>query len=507
MVHRLAVSRPLWPENVQGIPAGQVKVTRISLHYRILLGMAIGLLVGLGMNAWGDKNSPVFVSAIWWLDLFGKDLFIGALKMIIAPLIFSTIIAGVTSLPRPKEIGSIGIKIMLYYASTTAIAVALGILAVQVIQPGKRAASQVVRADREKTFEEYRAAYAKETGKDATASENYPSYMEYVRQREGAGLAGSDFSRQWDAMRSVEELGPAETFRRGLLNPILTNPFTALSESPPNTLGIIAFALLTGLACLIAGENAHPVSGFFRAFSGIMMTITLWIMELAPYSIGCIIASMVGTLGVQALQSLGWYCATIIVGIGIHVIVLLGIASTVGRISPWDFLRGIRDAWMVAFTTTSSAATLPLTLHCVTKKLKVSDKIANFSLPVGATMNMDGTALYEGVAIIFLIQMYGGLDDVSISLTGINLFIIFITAVFASIGAAAVPSAGLITMAIVASAVGLPLYYIYIIYAVDHMLDMFRTSTNVLGDAVGAVVVNRLEAGKLGESPARPKPA
>jgi Na+/H+-dicarboxylate symporter len=130
--------------------------------------------------------------------------------------------------------------------------------------------------------------------------------------------------------------------------------------------------------------------------------------------------------------------------------------------------------------------------------LKVSPKVANFTLPVGATMNMDGTALYEGVAIIFLIQMYGGLDDVSISLSGANLFIIFVTAVFASIGAAAVPSAGLITMAIVASAVGLPLHYIYIIYAVDHLLDMFRTSTNVMGDAAGAVIVNRLEAGRLG---------
>jgi Na+/H+-dicarboxylate symporter len=155
---------------------------------------------------------------------------------------------------------------------------------------------------------------------------------------------------------------------------------------------------------------------------------------------------------------------------------------------------------MIAFSTRSSSATLPITIENVTQNLKVSPKVANFSLPLGATMNMDGTALYEGVAIIFMIQIYGGLADVPIVLGAMTTFLIFITAVLASVGAAAVPNAGLVTMVIVASAVGLPIYYIPLIFAVDAFLDMFRTSTNVVGDSVGAIVVNRLERGRLGES-------
>jgi Na+/H+-dicarboxylate symporter len=179
--------------------------------------------------------------------------------------------------------------------------------------------------------------------------------------------------------------------------------------------------------------------------------------------------------------------------------VLVAIAATIGGVGPVQLVQGIREAYMIAFTTRSSAATLPVTIANVTEKLRVSPKVANFSLPLGATMNMDGTALYEGVAVIFLIQIYGGLDDVQISMTAMVTFLVFITAVLASIGAAAVPDAGLVTMVLVASAVHLPIYYIPLIFAVDAFLDMFRTSTNVLGDSVGAIVVHRLERGRLGE--------
>jgi Na+/H+-dicarboxylate symporter len=174
------------------------------------------------------------------------------------------------------------------------------------------------------------------------------------------------------------------------------------------------------------------------------------------------------------------------------VFVLVSIARVFGKIRPLDLWRGIREAWMIAFSTRSSAATLPVTLRCVVDNLKVRPKVANFALPLGATMNMDGTALYEGVAVIFLIQIYGGLDDVSIQMTAMTTFLIFITAVLASVGAAAVPDAGLVTMVLVASAVHLPIYYIPLIFAVDAFLDMFRTSTNVLGDAIGAIVVDRM---------------
>lgn len=470
---------------------------KLKLHHWILIGMGIGLVVGLGMFFFGDPQTAGFKSTIWWLNLLGKDLFIGSLKMIIAPLIFASIIAGITSLPSSRELGSIGWKVFAYYFSTTALAVLVGLVAVLVIQPGKKSASQRVRAEREKQLAEYRAAYSSQNqGVDPTDPEHQGNYRAWIADREGIARE-ADFANKWERIKSTEELQARDMFRRDIIKPILTNPFASLAGL--NSLGIIFFAILVGLACMAIGEPARPAVNVFQAFNKIMMKITLWVMRVAPVAIGCLIASVVATLGVDALRSLGWYCITVVAGIAVHVCLLLALVASFGRMSPRAFLAGIGEAWLIAFSTTSSAATLPVTLKCVVDRLKVSGKVANFSLPVGATMNMDGTALYEGVAVIFMIQLYGNLDDVPIVLTAAKTIVIFITAVLASVGAAAIPSAGLITMAIVASAVGLPLYYIFFIYAVDHVLDMFRTSTNVMGDAAGAVIVGRLEEGRLGE--------
>ena len=468
----------------------------MKLHTKILLAMGIGLAVGLGMNLAGNPDSPWFVNAVWTFNLIGKDIFIAALKMIIAPLILASIITGIVSLPSVQELGNVGSKIFLYYFATTAMAVFIGLVAVLIIQPGKKDASQTVRAEREAILLTYRAEFEADTGNDPLSDEHAGAYRAFIAQKEGEHI-GEGFASKWSRMKSTETRGPLDMMREDILRPILTNPFTSLAKNPPNSLGIIFFAMLLGVACVLIGEPAAPVANFFTALNDIMMKLTLWLMEISPYGIGCIIASLIATLGIPALIALAWYCTAVISGIAIHILFILALVSYFGKMSPTTFLSGIRDAWLIAFCTTSSAATLPVTIHCTTEKLNVSEKISNFTLPVGATVNMDGTALYEGVAIIFLIQLFGGLDDVPIALTFGKTLVIFITAVLASIGAAAIPSAGLITMAIVASAVGLPLHYIVIVYAVDHLLDMFRTSTNVLGDAAGAVIVNRLEAKNL----------
>lgn len=469
----------------------------MKLHTQILSAMAIGLVIGLILHVGVDAESGLFVNSVWFFDLIGKDVFIAALKMIIAPLIFASIVTGIVSLPSAKELGSVGSKIFIYYFSTTAIAVLIGVVAVLLIQPGKKEASQNVRAEREAILMTYRADFQSTTGQDPVSAESAGAYRAYIAQKEGEGLGGSSFQANWERMKSTETRGLLDMMREELLRPILTNPMTALSQNPPNALGVIFFAILLGVCCVVIGEPAAPVGKFFTALNEVMMMITMWIMKLAPAGILCIMASLVATLGVDALKSLGWYCIAVLGGLAIHVAFLFTLVATLGKMSPMTFLRGIRDAWMIAFSTASSAATLPVTIHCTTEKLGVSEKVSRFTLPVGATVNMDGTALYEGVAIIFLIQLFGGLDDVPISLTLGKTLVIFVTAVLASIGAAAIPSAGLITMAIVANAVGLPMHYIAIIYAVDRLLDMFRTSTNVLGDAAGAVIVNRLEAKKL----------
>ena len=489
---------------------------RLELHHRILIGMGVGFIIGGFLNYAGQiDQDPVqpgvqsilepttFQSILWYFNVLGKDVFIGSLKMLIAPLIFASIINGVTSLPGMHELGSIGGRTFAYYFITTGTAVAIGLATVLLLAPGHRQASKNLRAQRAAQLAEYREEYKKShPSADLNTPTDRQGYLRFIAEKEGA-RAGSTASAKWMRLSTAQERSAKDMLREDILLPILTNPIKSLAET--NSLGIIFFAILIGLACLALGEQAAPVTAFFQGLNDVMMKITLWVMNIAPVSIGCLIVSTVASQGIDALVSLGWYCITVIVGIACHVAFLITLVALLGGRSPRAFIRGIRTAWLVAFSTTSSAATLPVTMECVNDNLGVDPRVSNFSLPVGATCNMDGTALYEGVAVIFLIQMYAGLDDVPLQLTAASTLVIFITAVLASIGAAAVPSAGLITMAIVAGAVGLPLHYVPMIFAVDHFLDMFRTSTNVLGDAAGAVIVDRWERKRLARENQTPK--
>ncbi len=477
---------------------------RIKLHNLIFIGMIGGLLIGLGL--WAIKRSPdetyqaVYTHALWWLDLFGPTVFMGALKMIIAPLILASIVSGVTSLPDMKELGAIGWKTLAYYFCTTTIAVIIGLVFVLTIQPGKRAASVEVRNRRVAELDERRQAYQETTGQPALSADDRPNtaYLVWLAEQEGVEHTGGTEADRYEKLAGARGRTAGDIFKDDIVRPLLMNPFQSLSASPPNSLGIIFFSLLLGIACMVVGKRAALVVSFFQGLNAVIMQVTRWLMSVAPFAIGCIMAGLVARNGPEIFQTLGWYCGAVLGGILVHVCILVAIARVIGGVTPLRLFRGIREAYMIAFTTRSSAATLPVTIANTTEKLNVSPKVANFSLPLGATMNMDGTALYEGVAVIFLIQLYGGLDDVSITMTAMTTLLIFITAVLASVGAAAVPDAGLVTMVLVASAVHLPIYYIPLIFAVDAFLDMFRTSTNVLGDTVGAIVVNRLERSRLG---------
>jgi Na+/H+-dicarboxylate symporter len=483
---------------------------RTKLLNFILIGMVLGVVVGMGLwwfaeraQAAGEELPGIHSTTLWLLDLLGPTLFIGALKMIVAPLIFASIVAGVTSLPDMRELGAIGWKTLAYYMVTTSVAVTIGLFAVLTVRPGQREASLRIRAEAESSQQVFRARYQQDTGESAVAVDGTPrpDYLMWLHTQKmlESGEAAAGYESKLEAISRAEGRTPGEIFTNDIVRPLLANPFSSLAANPPNALGIIFFSLLLGIACTVVGRAAQPVVTFFHGLNAIMMRITHWLMGLSPVAIGCIVAKLVADTGPTVFASLGWYCATVVGGIAVHVVVLLAISTFVGGVNPLVLWRGLREAWMIAFSTRSSAATLPVTIANVTENLKVSPKVANFSLPLGATMNMDGTALYEGVAVIFLIQIYGGLDDVLIMMTAITTLLIFITAVLASIGAAAVPDAGLVTMVLVASAVNLPIYYIPLIFAVDAVLDMFRTSTNVLGDSIGAIVVHRMERGRLGE--------
>lgn len=476
----------------------QKKSRGMDLHHRITLGMIVGLVVGIGVNALQADAPGAHEDIMWWAGFFGKDIFVGILKMLIAPLILASIVSGVTSLPDSRELGNIGWKTFGFYVMTTTIAVGIGIAMVLLISPGTREASQQLRSERQAELDGLRQEWlARHPGVDLNEAPHRAEYLEFVAIRSGSEAAGRD-TKKWSRMSETSQSSPREMFKQKIVQPILSNPFRALAET--NAMGIITFAILLGLACVVMGEPARPVVEFFRALNDVIMKVTLWVMELAPYCIACLLISVVGELGVGGLKPLAWYSATVVGGIAVHLIVLITLVKVLGRMSPRTFIKGIRNAWMIAFTTTSSSATLPVTMECVTDNLKVDRKVAGFTLPVGATVNMDGTALYEGIAVIFMLQVYNGLDDVNVLMTGANILVIFMTAVLASVGAASIPSAGLVTMTIVATAVGLPVHYIVYLWTIDHVLDMFRTSTNITGDAAASVVVNHWERDRLAAS-------
>jgi Na+/H+-dicarboxylate symporter len=423
----------------------------VKQHHLIFVAMILGSILGLWL---AGVEGGVRDGVIWGCDLIGSTIFIGALKMLVAPLIFFSILAGITSLPTQGELWNIGWRTLAYYFVTTTIAVAIGLAFVLTIKPGERGPREELRS-------------------------NWPQYEEQI---------GEDFAGKDAKVEGARDKTAAETIRDNLKR-VISNPFHSLTYA--NSLGIIFFAILLGIALIIIGERGKPVVAVVDGANAAMMMITGWIMRLAPIFIFCLIVSLAARQGADAFRSLFWYVLTVILAIVAHNIVLAVILRAAGGMRVRTFIGGIRRAWAVAFATRSSAATLPVTLDCVENNLKVPRKVADFVLPLGATVNMDGTALYEGVAVIFLIQLFGGLPGVPTDLTAVMTGVIFLTAVLASIGAAAVPDAGLITMVLVANAVGLDVKYIGMLFAVDAFLDMFRTSTNVVGDSIGAIVVNR----------------
>lgn len=473
-------------------------------HNLIFLGMGIGVLIGLWL--WGVKSAalaggvpaPAYHGAIlWWLELLGPTLFIGALNMLIAPLIFASIFTGVTSLTHVREVGAIGWKTMAFYLMTTGMAAALGLALVTLIQPGRSTGSQKLREVKQVEQEQVRRDFEAQTGLSPldAAGRPRPGYLSMLMLRRGESAAAQD-PEKLRIIAAGGERSASSVIRDDLVKPLLMNPFKALVER--NTLGIIFFAIVLGLACTFVGEPARPLVKAIHGLDSAMLQLTQWIMSIAPLCVMCLMAVFVATSNPMDLfESLSWYCLTILLGLFLHIAVLLAMAWGLGGIGPVRMLRGFGEAMLVGFSTRSSAATLPVSIANVIDKLRVSPKIAHFAMPLGATVNMNGTALYEGVAVAFLIQMFSGLDDVGTSMSAANATLIFVTAVLAAVGAAAVPSSGLITMAMVAAAVHLPVYYIGIILAVDAFLDMFRTVTNIFGDAVGAVVVQRLERERL----------
>lgn len=473
---------------------------KVKLHTLILAGMIGGVALGMGLHYAGPRGGE---PAAWWrntirtLDLCGQTAFVGALRMLIAPLIFTSIIAAVTSLPRASELGAIGVKTLVFYLVTLCFALAGALLYVNVIRPGDSPASRREHERRADELARLRERYESDTGRAArdAGGQATAAYLSWLEQKELGGAGDARMA----AIRQQAQRTPAEIFKEEILLGMLRNPFSSLTTG--NALGIIFFALLLGIACTAIGEAGRPVAAVFSGLSQAMIRITQWVMQVAPVAVLCIMARLVAETGPDVFESLGWYCGTVIAAICTHIAFLVLVTWLVGGVGPIALWRGCSDAMLIAFSTRSSAATLPVSLDCVINKLHVSPKVANFALPVGATVNMDGTAAHQTISVIFLIQMYGGLDDALIPLDAFTMLLVAVMSGFAAIGAAPMPNAGLVIMAMVAGVAGLPVYYLPFIFAVDAFLDMFRTVVNVLGDVAGAVVVNRIEGPRLGPGP------
>lgn len=398
----------------------------------IFIALVAGLILGLILYYTGNSSLAEYIKPI-------GDIFIKFLKMMIIPLVLSSIFVAMVNLGSPSALGSIGSKALIYYFSTTAIAAFIGLIVVNVINPG--------------------------VGLDISS----------VTQ----GAMGEALQTK---LTNSAETGLWKTILGVGLNSIPSNPFHAMANSV--VLQVIVFSIMFGITALFYQKEAEPFVNFMKSLESLSMGLTHFLMKFAPYGIFALMLNVIATTGFNAITALTKYMLTVLIGLLIHFIVLLMIAVWRSKKSPVFIVKGVAQSILTAFSTSSSAATLPITMANVEDNLGVDKKTAQFVLPLGATVNMDGTALYESVAVIFIGQAYG------LNLGLANQLIIFITASIAAVGAAAIPGAGLVTMSIVLSAVGFPLEAIGLILAVDRVLDMFRTSVNVFGDCVGTVVVD-----------------
>lgn len=433
----------------------------MNKHTLLTIAIFVGLIVGAIFGEVLFRSYGGAVPAGWLeaLEFIGKTFFMGLLKMVLIPLIATSVIVGVASIGDPSKLGKVGACTVGYYFATMLVAVIIGVMLVSLIKPG---------ASVEKDFQSFRdeqVAKFKESGTTAQSR---------VEGASGTGL--------WGAAKNIfSQLVPS-------------NPVKAAAEG--KMLSVISFSLIFGIVLTVIGEKGKRVTEVFDGIFTAVMKMVEWILWLAPIGVFALLAWTVARIGVVKLTGpLIWYIVTVIVGLLIHgTIVLPAVLWLFGKSNPYRYMWQMKDALMTAFGTDSSSATLPVTIETAQREGGVSKRSAEFVLPLGATVNMDGTALYEAVAVVFLFQCFG------IPLGGTELGIIVFTATLAAVGAAGIPSAGLVTMVIVVEAVNgnlgadkhLPLAAIGIILGIDRILDMCRTTVNVWGDAVGAKIITRI---------------
>ena len=415
---------------------------KLQLHWKILIAIVLAVVLG---SITGTEMGILGITFYGIYDFLGT-LFLNALRMIIVPLIMSSIIVSIAKLGSGSDLGRLGGKTVLYYATTSTLSILVGLAFVNLLAPG-------------------------------------------LLNGEPAGDAlnlAVDSGELASAMASVEGRGGSDIVNI-FLRMVPTNIIAAAANG--EMLGLIFFSLVFGFFMSRIPEGPRETMlSFWSGVSETMMKITMWIMSFAPYGVFGLVASTVAATGFGAFEPLLKFFITVVLALSFHVFVTLPLMlKYIGGVSPFAHFQAMAPAILTAFSSASSSATLPLTMECTKKRAGVSDRVTSFCLPLGATINMDGTALYECVAAIFIAQAYG------LDMTFGTQFTVVLIALLTSIGVAGIPAASLVAIAVILTAIGLPIEAIGLLLVTDRVLDMFRTSINIFSDSCGAVVIGKSE--------------
>lgn len=451
----------------------------LALHWKILIGFTLGVILGItidrlwtpatwaslgvndaqsfmapkpgeafasGKGAEANQDAGLVAKSVRFLsnaNTFIGQLFFQSLRFIAVPVVFCSLIVGVASLGDIKRLGRIGVKTLGYFAITGAVAITLGLVIANLAEPGKRISAEK-RA-------ELLVEYESRVTESVTRTLDVPSMWQQI------------------------------------LSMIPANPFQALATA--QMLQVIFFSIAIGLGLtMITRSKAEPVLQFFDALTDVIVKLVGIVMHLAPYAVFCLVLQALVNMGTEMLVGLVSYVVTVVFGLGLVLVVVYPLLlRTMAGVGFRRFFRAMSPAMLTAFSSSSSSATLPVTIACASKRLGVSERITSFVCPLGATVNMDGTAMYQGIAAMFIAQMYVGDLSVAQQLT------IVLTALLASIGTPGIPGAGVVMLVIVLESVGIPTQGIAIILGVDRLLDMLRTVVNVAGDSTAAAIVAKSE--------------
>lgn len=464
-----------------------MKKRNIPLHWRIIMGLIAGIIYSFVSIYFGWNKFTLD-----WIDPFGV-IFIRLLKFIAVPLVLFSIISGVSTLPDPTKLGRMGAKTLGMYLFTTVFAIGLGLLLANLFQPGEF----IAKEQRVKNRIKYEIWAEQTPGVGVLDGQNYRAKPEYA---ELAGEAAVQMEKEQgnqtvesrkEAAEAFQKAGPLQFF----VDMVPDNIFASLADSK-SMLQVIFFALFFGIVTMfLPKESMKPVLDVINGANEVFLKMVEWIMEAAPFFVFALMSGVLAKMAktpaeaVEIFKGLLTYSLTLLAGLALLVAVFYPalILLLVRKISYSSFFKRISPAQFLAFSTSSSAATLPVSMECVRDNLGVSKNVTNFVLPIGATVNMDGTAMYQAVAVVFLAQLH--LIDLTLS----QQLTIVLTATLASIGSAAVPSAGLIMMIIVLQSVGLNPAWIAIIFPVDRILDMCRTVANVTSDITVATIIAHSE--------------